>query len=100
MTQTFKTWYLFHFIQGLVEAEDASPDTEYYQWVPFLFVVNALIFLIPKNLWKWAEGGFIKSLVTDQTKSKHVSQNIQTGDPNALSNPNKKDSAPLGDSLQ
>ena len=54
-----------------------EPETAYYQWVPFMLVINAVIFLIPKQLWKWGEGGFMKAFVSDDTKTISVCQNLE-----------------------
>jgi len=56
----------------------AEEETIYYVWVPFLLVINAMIFLIPKNLWKWGEGGYMKAFVDDETKPSGVCQSIET----------------------
>ena len=39
----------------------------YYQWVIFFFFVQAMMFYIPRVLWKHAEGGLMKTLVDDLT---------------------------------
>jgi len=40
---------------------------KYYQWVIFFFFVQAMMFYIPRLLWKHAEGGLMKTLVADLT---------------------------------
>ena len=36
---------------------------KYYQWVIFFFFVQAVMFYIPRLVWKHAEGGLMKKLV-------------------------------------
>ncbi|KAK4304115.1 hypothetical protein Pmani_023940 [Petrolisthes manimaculis] len=38
---------------------------KYYQWVTFFVVLQAIFFYVPRCLWKMAEGGKMKMLVTD-----------------------------------
>ncbi|KAK3854893.1 hypothetical protein Pcinc_038673 [Petrolisthes cinctipes] len=38
---------------------------KYYQWVTFFVVLQAIFFYVPRCLWKMAEGGKLKMLVTD-----------------------------------
>jgi len=55
----------------------AEEETVYYVWVPFLLLINAAIFSIPKNLWKWGEGGYMKAFINDETKPRGVCQYIE-----------------------
>ena len=48
-----------------VESADDAPDTSYYQWVTFMFAIQAAIFFFPYKLWKSLEGGLIESFGTD-----------------------------------
>jgi len=38
-----------------------TPDTAFYQWVPFVLVLQAALFYIPRRIWKSCEGGLIES---------------------------------------
>ena len=50
----------------LSEIEDIS----YYQWVPLMLAISALIFKIPRLVWKQLEGGTIKNFYfMDEEKS-------------------------------
>ncbi|TRY61749.1 hypothetical protein TCAL_03670 [Tigriopus californicus] len=51
-------------LQG-VTGEDDAPDTSYYQWVVFMQAFQACMFRFPYNLWKFFEGGLIRSFGTD-----------------------------------
>ena len=53
---------------------DGKTDTIYYQWIPFMFVLNTVIFLTPCLIWNWSEGNFVKNFVTDESKSLFVSE--------------------------
>ena len=39
----------------------STPDTSFYQWVPFCLVLQAAIFYAPRKIWKIREGGLIAS---------------------------------------
>ncbi|TRY77338.1 hypothetical protein TCAL_10529 [Tigriopus californicus] len=46
-----------------------TPDTAFYQWVPFTLVFQALIFYIPRKLWKSFEGGLMEAFGSDSKQS-------------------------------
>jgi len=48
-----------------VESADDAPDTSYYQWVTFMFAIQAAIFFLPYKIWASLEGGLIASFGTD-----------------------------------
>lgn len=48
-----------------VEGEDEVKYHKYYQWVCFTLFFQAILFYIPRYLWKTWEGGRIKMLVLD-----------------------------------
>lgn len=48
-----------------VEGEDEIKYHKYYQWVCFTLFFQAILFYIPRYLWKSWEGGRIKMLVLD-----------------------------------
>lgn len=53
---------------GYTSSSDEKHESrhhKYYQWVTFFVYLQALFFYIPRGLWKMAEGGKIKMLVTD-----------------------------------
>jgi hypothetical protein len=41
------------------KSESDDKTTAYYQWVVFVLVLNALLFVLPCKLWKLLEGGTI-----------------------------------------
>nr|XP_040576692.1 innexin inx2-like [Lepeophtheirus salmonis] len=43
------------------EAAEETPDTAFYQWVPFTLMFQAMLFYIPRKLWKSFEGGLMES---------------------------------------
>ncbi|XP_015108560.1 innexin inx2 [Diachasma alloeum] len=48
-----------------VEGEDEIKYHKYYQWVCFALFFQAMLFYVPRYLWKTWEGGRIKMLVLD-----------------------------------
>ena len=46
-----------------VESDDAIKRHAYYQWVPFMLFLQALMFYAPHYYWKNREGGRMKALV-------------------------------------
>jgi len=36
-----------------------TPDTSFYQWVPFVLVFQAALFYLPRKIWKSSEGGLM-----------------------------------------
>ena len=47
------------------ESEDDAPDTAYYQWVTFMQIFQAGMFLLPYKIWSWCEGGLLESFGQD-----------------------------------
>jgi len=43
----------------------STPDTSFYQWVPFILILQASLFCIPRKIWKSCEGGLIESFGKD-----------------------------------
>ena len=39
----------------------------YYQWVPFLFIFQGLLFILPNTIWRHLEGGKMSSISTAVT---------------------------------
>ena len=57
---------------------DLNPDTVYYQWVPIIFLLNAVMFSIPFYCWNWAEGGFIETFNLPKNQSSKVCEEFET----------------------
>ena len=51
--------YFSHYNNHL--ASTATPDTSFYQWVPFILILQAALFYIQRKIWKTCEGGLIAS---------------------------------------
>ncbi|KAI4501259.1 hypothetical protein M0802_003632 [Mischocyttarus mexicanus] len=49
---------------GPVSKDDEVVHHAYYQWVPFVLFFQALLFYLPHYLWRKAEGGRLKALVS------------------------------------
>ena len=47
-------------------------DTLYYQWVPFMLMINAIIFMIPHQLWKASTKGYLKKFCNKGTMQREV----------------------------
>ena len=43
------------------QGPNQTPDTSFYQWVPFILILQAALFYIPRKIWKSCEGGLIAS---------------------------------------
>uniref|UniRef100_U5EUV3 Innexin n=1 Tax=Corethrella appendiculata TaxID=1370023 RepID=U5EUV3_9DIPT len=52
-------------VSSHVDGEDEVKYHKYYQWVCFVLFFQAMLFYIPRYLWKTWEGGRIKMLVLD-----------------------------------
>uniref|UniRef100_A0A1B6EWA1 Innexin n=1 Tax=Cuerna arida TaxID=1464854 RepID=A0A1B6EWA1_9HEMI len=52
-------------VSAHVEGEDQVKYHKYYQWVCFALFLQAMLFYVPRYLWKTWEGGRIKMLVCD-----------------------------------
>jgi len=57
--------------RDLVSKKGNLPDdVTFYQWVTFMLLINAAIFRIPYIIWKFCEGGLMKSFYSDDTRWK------------------------------
>ena len=65
-----------HHCQGYCNS-DAHVNTmlynSYYQWVPVFFIVQAILFYIPRCIWLSTEGGMMAFLVTGCTGTTDLS---------------------------
>jgi len=52
---------------GLQQGGDRVTYRTYYQWVPFFLVFQAVMFFSPRWLWKYWEGGKLKTLLSGIT---------------------------------
>ena len=48
-----------------VDSSDEAPDTSYYQWVTFMFCIQAALFYLPYRIWTALEGGLLASFGTE-----------------------------------
>ena len=44
----------------------------YYAWIPFIILVNGVIFQIPHTIWKFLEGGIIKKFYSEEANEIHT----------------------------
>jgi len=63
-----------------VESADDAPDTSYYQWVTFMFAIQAAIFFLPYKIWASLEGGLIASFGTDAKTPIMISEDAKYDD--------------------
>ena len=48
-----------------MSSSDDAPDTSYYQWVTFMFCIQAALFYLPYRIWTALEGGVLASFGTE-----------------------------------
>ena len=63
-----------------VESADDAPDTSYYQWVTFMFAIQAAIFFLPYKVWASLEGGLIASFGVDGKSPVMISEEAKYDD--------------------
>eukprot|EP00088_Acartia_fossae_P035740 TRINITY_DN36869_c0_g1_i1.p1 TRINITY_DN36869_c0_g1~~TRINITY_DN36869_c0_g1_i1.p1 ORF type:complete len:424 (-),score=70.36 TRINITY_DN36869_c0_g1_i1:104-1375(-) len=59
--------------------EDA-PQTGYYQWVTFVFAIQAAVFYLPYKIWSALEGGLISDFGTDAKTPVIISEDAKYDD--------------------
>jgi len=62
------------------EFESLAPQTQYYQWVTFVFAIQAAVFYMPYKIWSALEGGLIASFGTDAKSKVMVSRDADIDD--------------------
>jgi len=62
------------------ESADDAPDTSYYQWVVFVFALQAAIFYLPFKIWSTIEGGLVSSFGTDAKSPVMLSEDAKYDD--------------------
>jgi len=65
--------------EGILSADDA-PDTSYYQWVTFMFAIQAALFFLPYKIWCALEGGLIESFGTEGKTPIMISEDAKYDD--------------------
>lgn len=58
----------------------STPDTAFYQWVPFLLVLQAALFYIPRKIWKTCEGGLMASFGRDAKRLVILKGDFESGE--------------------
>jgi innexin len=53
---------------GLAVAKEDRYDQKYYQWMVFVFIIQALVFYIPSYLWSIWEAGRLEMLCENLCK--------------------------------
>lgn len=65
---------------NILESEDKAPDTAYYQWVTFVFAIQAAVFFFPYKIWSALEGGLLAAFGTDAKTPIMISEDAQYDD--------------------
>jgi len=60
--------------------DEAAPDTSYYQWVTFMFALQAAFFYLPYKIWAMLEGGLLASFGTEGKTPVMVSEDASYED--------------------
>ena len=61
-------------------SSDDAPDTSYYQWVTFMFCIQAALFYLPYRIWSALEGGVLASFGTDGKTPVMISEDAKYDD--------------------
>ena len=59
---------------------DDAPDTSYYQWVTFMFCIQAALFYLPYRIWTALEGGVLASFGTEGKTPVMISEDAKYDD--------------------
>jgi len=62
------------------KSADDAPDTSYYQWVVFVFALQAALFYLPFKIWQLLEGGLVASFGTDGKSPVMLSEDAKYDD--------------------
>jgi len=65
--------------EGVMSADEA-PDTSYYQWVTFMFCIQAALFYLPYKIWCALENGVIASFGTEGRTPVMISEDAKYDD--------------------
>jgi len=65
--------------EGVTSSDDA-PDTSYYQWVTFMFCIQAALFYLPYRIWTALEGGVLASFGTEGKTPVMISEDAKYDD--------------------
>ena len=76
---------------GPASREDPIVHHAYYQWVPFVLFFQAILFYIPHYLWRSAEGGRLKILVSGLNMASLALRETSLQTENGISVPSKQD---------
>ena len=60
--------------------EDQVIISQYYQWVTFVFAIQAAVFYLPYKIWSCLEGGLMASFGTDAKNKIMVSRDSELGE--------------------
>ena len=60
--------------------EEYNPQTQYYQWVTFVFAIQAAVFYLPYKIWYMLEGGLMASFGSDAKTKVMVSKDCDLDD--------------------